>query len=154
MSFEAEYKKLKKKYKHLPDISWIKSRIRIEYEEGGLPAIEQLRIAIDHKLTFFARNIIEPIVSTNESFCCWFERKMINESEKKVLFENYKKMMSLLWRHTNLNLVSSEKSQADWIADVKKYLDANEKEMERIFDKISVGWKEYKKIDSETAYHG
>ncbi len=153
MPLKDQYLKLKKKHKHLPDWNWLSENFRIKHEEDA-PVLENARASATEKLENILRGIIEPLLSGNENFCCFFERKFISQAEKDELFEIYKNLQALLWRSHELQISFSEKAAVEWLADLKTSWTKFSPKLQHFTKKISHGWENYKKTEVETAYHG
>lgn len=153
MQPRAEYSKLKKKYKKLPDWEWLNRNFKIKIEEDG-HILEQVRCSIVEKLDMMARSIIEPIIGGGENYCCYYERGMLTSEEKAQMFEVYKVLQSLLWRSNSIAVDFNEKDAAEWLADVKEKFENMRPNLVKLCDKLSEGWGAYKKHEVETAYHG
>jgi len=152
MKPELEYKKMKKKYKKLPDWKWIDENFEMKEECGRFSLI--LREAVRDRLSAVVSNMIEPLISGSENYCCWFERKFITGEEKEELFEVYKALQALLWEESASSIEDGDKELADFLIDLKKAWDAHMPRVAELCRKVSAGWKGYKKNEVETAYHG
>jgi len=153
MQGKAEYSKLRKKYKKLPEWEWLDRNFKMKMEEEG-PLLDQVRCSVVEKLDLMARNIVEPIIGGGESYCCYYERGMLTPAEKEQLFEIYKVLQSLLWKSNSLAVDFEEKGTAEWLADVKEKFEEVGPNLIKICEKLSDGWCNYKKHEVETAYHG
>ena len=152
MAGNREYVKLRSRYKKLPDWAWLRKNFTVKIEEDG-PVIEQVRSTMADKLESVGSKI-EPLISGAENFCCYFERRMLSMKEKEKMFELYKNIQFLLWKSNSLGISFSEKECAEWIAEARKFWDSNRPFIIEIFEKLSTGWKTYKKSEVSTAYHG
>lgn len=150
---EAEYSKLKKKYRKLPEWTWLRKNFKIKIEEDG-HILEQIRSSVVEKLDLMARSIIEPIIGGAENYCCYYERAMLSAEEKKEMFQIYKTLQALLWESNMLAVDFSEKGAAEWLAEVKKDFDAVQPKLVKFCKRLADGWGKYKKSEVETAYHG
>ncbi len=148
-----EYAKFHKKFSSVPSWDWLNKNFKIKIEEDGT-FLEQVRGSITEKLDTIARSVIEPIISGGENFCCFYERGMLVPQEKDKMFQIYKQVQSLLWRSNALSVDFSEKAIADWLKEVKDVYDANKEQLLGICNKISDGWKNYKRSGGDTTYHG
>jgi len=153
MQPKDEYAKFSKKFKGTPSWDWLNKNFKIKIEEDGT-LLEQIRGSITEKLDTIARSVLEPIISGGENFCCFYERGMLAPQEKDKMFQIYKQMQSLLWRSNALSVDFSEKAAADWLKEVKDVYDANKEQLLGLCNKISNGWKNYKRAGGDTAYHG
>ncbi|MFQ6009715.1 MAG: hypothetical protein ACE5J7_01190 [Candidatus Aenigmatarchaeota archaeon] len=152
MAINREYSRLKKKYKKLPDWAWLRKNFTVKIEEDGA-AIEQVKNTMVEKLES-VNGKIEPILSGAENFCCYFERRMLARKQKEKMFELYKKIQSLLWRSSAINVSPSEKECVEWVIDAKEFWETNKRFFVDTFHSISKGWKAHKEAEVETAYHG
>lgn len=152
MQAEKEWAKLKKKLRKLPDWSWIDKNFHPKTEEGKI--MVNVQRAIMDKLDYVARDMIEPIIGGSENYCCYFERRMLSETEREHLFEMYRELMAILWHGNKIAIDFSEKDFAGWLSDVKKSWDVLRPKLARFYEKIATSWEKYKKPAEETAYHG
>ncbi|MEM5814839.1 MAG: hypothetical protein QXD77_03410 [Candidatus Aenigmatarchaeota archaeon] len=153
MQGKAEYSKLRKKYKNLPDWEWLNRNFKIKMEEDG-HILEQIRCSIVEKLDMMARSIIEPIIGGGENYCCYYERTMLSSDEKTQMFEIYKMLQSLLWKSNSIAVDFDEKDAADWLIEVKDKFEDIRPVLTKLCEKLADGWGAYKKHEVETAYHG
>lgn len=153
MPLKDQYLKLKKKHKALPEWNWLSENFRIKHEDDA-PLLESMRASVAEKIENVARGIVEPLLSGNENFCCFFERKFISKEEKAEMFEIYKKLQSLIWKSNNLQVSFSENSAALWLREVHDVWKKVSPRLQEITRKISHGWEHYEKAEVETAYHG
>ena len=153
MHGKAEYSKLRKKYKKLPDWEWLNRNFKIKIEEDG-HILEQIRTSVVEKLDMMARSIIEPIIGGGENYCCYYERSMLSGQEKADMFDIYKVLQSLLWKSNSIAVDFDEKDAAEWLADVKGKFEDIRPTLVKLCDRLSDGWETYKKHEVETAYHG
>lgn len=154
MQPKIEYAKLRKKYKKLPEWSWLNSNFKVKVEEGAGHILDQIRSSVVEKLDMIAHSIIEPIIGGGENYCCYYERGMLTGDEKGEMFEIYKILQSLLWKSNSIAVDFDEKDAADWLADVKRKFENAGPTMVRLCNKLSNGWSTYRKHEVETAYHG
>ncbi|MBU5557524.1 MAG: hypothetical protein QW751_03270 [Candidatus Aenigmatarchaeota archaeon] len=152
MQPEREWAKLRKKYRKLPDWKWLDANFRIKIEEGRL--VDNVRIGIMDKLDHIAHDMIEPIIGGGENYCCYFERRMLTEAERERMFDIYRQLMAILWVGNHIAVEFSEKDFAEWVTTVYNDWEKLKPVITELFDKIAVGWTEYKKPSTETAYHG
>jgi hypothetical protein len=152
MQHEREWAKLKKKYRRLPDWKWLKANFHIKVEDGNL--IESVRVSVSDKLDQVAHEMIEPIIGSNENYCCYFERKMLSEAERDKMFEIYRQLLALLWQSNRLAVDFSDKGFADWLTKICADWERLKPAITKMFDKLATGWQNYKKQTEETAYHG
>ncbi len=153
MSPEKEYVKLRKKYKKLPEWSWIQKNFKMKFDDEG-PVLEEIRHGMTDKIENIAQNVIEPVISMSESYCCWFERKMITPQEKDKMFQIYKQLLSLIWASNRVSVEFSEKDLAEWIVEVKKHWDPMKNGVVAFCKTLETGWKTYESKEEKTAYHG
>jgi hypothetical protein len=153
MQPKAEYSKFKKKYRKLPDWDWLNKNFKIKIEDDG-QLLDQIRSAVVEKLDMITHSIIEPIIGGGENYCCYYERGMLSHEERLEMFQLYKVLQSLLWKSNSVSVDFSEKAVADWLIGMKEEFDRIRPDLTRICDKLSIGWKNYKKEEVETAYHG
>ena len=152
MAANREYARLKKKYKKLPDWAWLRKNFTVKIEEDG-PAIEQVKGTMAEKLES-VNSKIEPLISGAENFCCYFERRMLTAKDKEKMFQLYKSIQALTWRSSAISIRFSEKDCVAWVIEAKVFWEKNKDDITSLFDKISKGWKTYKKSEVTTAYHG
>jgi len=150
---KAEYSKLQKKYKKLPDWDWLNKNFKIKIEDEG-HILDLVRSSMVEKLDMIAHNIIEPIIGGGESYCCYYERGMLTPQEKEQMFDAYKVLQSLLWKSNAIAVDFDEKDAVEWFADVKKSFESVSPILVKLCSKLSYGWGNYKKKEVETAYHG
>jgi hypothetical protein len=153
MQGKAEYSKLRKKYKKLPDWEWLGKNFKIKMEEDG-HILDQIRCSVVEKLDMMAHSIIEPIIGGGENYCCYYERGMLTPVEKEQMFEVYKVLQSLLWKSNSIAVDFDEKDAAEWLIDVKEKFEEVSPTLVKLCEKLSEGWGSYKKHEVETAYHG
>ncbi len=146
-----EYEKLRKKYKNLPQWAWMQKSFPFAEEDG--PVLLQLRKAISDKLEEVASQI-EPIISGGEDYRSYFERRMLSAQEKEELFNLYKKLRSFTWELTKLSLQYSESDYCKFLESLKSRWEDIRVGLEKFSERLSEGWKEYKKESESTAYHG
>jgi hypothetical protein len=151
MSVQSDYEKLKKGKKGLPDWKWLKKNFKVKDEDE---ALETIRVAIGDKVEAIAKGIIEPIISGQEHYCCWFERKMLSDADGKILFNAYKDLQSILWGSNKISLSCKQADYIKWLIDVKKKWDKHSPILEKICDKVAVGWEKYTKKETTNIYHG
>jgi len=152
MQAEREWAKLKKKYKKLPDWKWIDDNFRIKIEEGTFA--ENVRLSVTDKLSHIANDMIEPIIGGSENYCCYFERRMLSVVERERLFDVYRQLMALQWVSNHIAVDFSEKDFANWMITVYNGLEKLKPIIIEMFDKLALGWSEYKRPPIETSYHG
>lgn len=153
MQSKAEYSKLRKKYKKLPDWEWLNRNFKIKIEEDG-HILEQIRTSVAEKLDMMAHSIIEPIIGGGENYCCYYERSMLSAQEKTDMFDIYKVLQSLLWKSNSIAVDFDEKGAAEWLAEVSRKFEEVRPALIKLCDRLSDGWENYKKHEVETAYHG
>ncbi|NOZ81978.1 MAG: hypothetical protein GXO63_02400 [Candidatus Micrarchaeota archaeon] len=146
-----EYEKLQKKY-NLPSKKWLVENFSFR-EEEGLPPLLQAKKDIKEKLSDVSA-IIEPLIGGVESYRSYIERTMLSASEKKTLFEIYKKIQSLLWEAEILTIKFSERECAEWIKKVRNFWEESSPLMTEIFRNLSVKWQKYRRKNEKTVYHG
>jgi hypothetical protein len=86
--------KFKEKYPRIPEWEWLNRNFRLKLEEES-HVLEQVRSSVSEKLDVLARNTIEPIIAGGESYCCYFERKMLSEAQKDELWDIYRRLQAL-----------------------------------------------------------
>jgi hypothetical protein len=153
MQGKAEYSKLRKKYKKLPEWEWLSRNFKIKFEDEG-HVLDQVRASVVEKLDMMAHSIIEPIIGGGENYCCYYERGMLNTDEKAQMFDIYKVLQALLWKSNSIAVDFDEKDAADWLAEVKGKFEKIGPSLVKLCEKLSEGWGSYKKHEVETAYHG
>jgi hypothetical protein len=151
MSAKKKYEILLKKHKSLPKWAWLTSNFKTKDED---PMLETVRNSISDKIESVCKGILEPIISGQENYCCWFERKMLNDKDGEKMFEIYKAFQSLLWESNKISLSTKEKDYIKWIISTKKSWEKHVPVLEKLCDKLSIGWANYKKKEDTTAYHG
>ena len=152
MQAEKEWAKLKKKWRKLPEWSWLFKNFHPKTEEGILTM--NVQNAVMNKLDIVAREMIEPIIGGSENYCCYFERRMLSDTEREHLFEIYRQLMAMLWKGNKLAVDFSEKEFAEWLSDTRKNWDAMKPKLSKFYEKLAISWEKYKKPAEETAYHG
>lgn len=150
---KAEYSKLRKKYRNLPEWGWLRKNFKLKLEEDG-HVLDQIRSSAVEKIDLMARSIIEPIIGGADNYCCFYERTMLSAQEKREMFHIYKVLQSLLWKSNRLAVDFSEKGAAEWLTEVKAVLEKSRPKLVKICNRLSDGWANYKKSEVETAYHG
>jgi len=148
-----KYLKIQAKHPKLPEWDWLNRNFRLKVEEDG-HVLEHVRASVVEKLDVLARSTIEPIIAGGESYCCYFERRMLTEVQKDEMFDIYRRLQALLWRSNALSVDFSEKAMAEWLADVRVEMERIKPRMLAICGRLSDGWLSYKKQPTETAYHG
>ena len=151
MSAKKSYEILVKKNKGLPSWKWLKDNFKVK-DEGE--ALETIRTAVVDKVEGVTKGILEPIISGQEHYCCWFERKMLSDADGKILFNAYKDFQAIMWESNKISFSSKKQDYIKWIVFVKKRWDKHAPILEKICDKLSKGWEKYKKKDVDTIYHG
>ena len=152
MTSASDYRKIKSLNKKAPEWKWIETNFGIEPSED-IPLAAHLRKDISERIGE-ALDSMENIIGGGESYSGFFERKMLNEKEKQEIFEIYKRMQGLLWEGRKASITGSDKDLAAWLASVKTLWDGTRPKLVKFFDKISEGWMNYKKPETETQYHG
>ncbi|MBI4015501.1 MAG: hypothetical protein HY362_02170 [Candidatus Aenigmarchaeota archaeon] len=152
MDIPEDYLKLEKKYKGLPEWKWLSTNFRVKLENGGL--VEQVRHSVSEKLDNVSHSLIEPIIGPGESYCCWFERKMITDTDRDELFNIYRQLQALIWRSNKISITESEKDFAEWLIRVEKEWEGLRPALEKFCMKLEEGWLKYKKPIESTSYHG
>ncbi len=152
MQNEREWTKLKKKYRKLPDWKWLNANFKIKVEGGNI--MESVRIAVSDKLDQVAHDMIEPIIGSSESYCCYFEKRMLTEAERDRMFEIYRQLMALIWSSNKIAVDFSEKNSAEWLSKVYADWEKLKPVITAMFSKLADGWQKYKKPTEETSYHG
>ena len=148
-----KFVRIKEKYPRMPEWEWLNRNFKLKIEDEG-QLLEHVRSSVSDKLDAMTHSIIEPIISGGESYCCYFERKMLTEPQKAELWDVYTQLQALLWRSNALSVDFSEKAVADWLIDVKVALEKSKPRLLAICGRLAEGWQKYKKETAETAYHG
>lgn len=148
---KKEYENLRKKYR-LPEWKWIEKNFIFKIEHD-IPILVQVRRAMADKLNN-SSELIDPLVASSESYRAFLERKMLSQQEKGMIFEIYKRLQSLLWGSDKISLEYEEREYAEWIINVKDFWEKIKTDLAKLCKKLSLGWKEYKKTEAETVYHG
>ncbi len=151
MTVNKEYESLRKKYK-LPEWKWAEKNFIFKIEPD-VPILVQLRRSIADRLDNLL-NILEPIITPAESYASFLERKMLSLQEREEAFELFKRLQSFLWTSDRISLEYDEREYAEWIMSVKDFWEQIKEDLRKLFKKLSIGWKEFKKPEAETAYHG
>ncbi len=146
-----EYAKLRKKYKKLPSWEWIEKNFHFKPEDGLI--IEQVKRNMFEKLEAIAEDM-ESLISVGESIESFFERKMLTQQERERLFETYKILKSLIWSCNRISIECNEKQHADWIVSTKEQWERLKPDIAKFCEKLAEGWKNYRKPEAETSYHG
>lgn len=147
-----EYLKLKKKYKKLPSIDWIKENFPFS-PENEMPILMQIGKAVNEKLNSVIE-MIESVISGGESYRSYFEVRMLSKEEKEKLFDVYRNLQELVWGSNKFLIERKEKEYAEWLTNLKSRWEELKPLIAKICEKIEKGWKEYKKETASTAYHG
>ena len=80
---------------------------------------------------------------------------MFTTKEIEELFKIFKVMQEYGWSSTEIWIEEfSEKEYAEWIAEFKKEWDGLKPKIIKFCKKVSRGWKDFKKPEQNTAYHG
>lgn len=151
MSEPKEYAKLRKKYGKLPSWNWIEKNFYFKPEEG--PIIEQLKRCMFEKMEAIAEDM-ESLISVGENIESFFERRMLTQQEREKLFETYKILKSLIWSCNRISIECNERQHAEWITSAREQWEKLKPEIAKFCEKLSEGWKNYKKQEAETSYHG
>ncbi len=151
MTANKEYEGLRKKYR-LPEWKWVEKNFIFKVEPE-IPVLIQLRRAMADRFDNLL-DILEPIITPAESYASFLERKMLSVQEREEAFEMHKQLQSFLWTSNRISLEYDEREYAEWITSVKDFWEQIKEDLRKLFKKLSVGWKEFKKTESETAYHG
>jgi hypothetical protein len=151
MSAKKNYEILAKKNKGLPDWKWLKANFKVK-DEGE--ALETVRTAIVDKIEGVTKGIIEPIISGQESYGCWFDRKILENEDGKFMFNAYKDFQAIMWESNKISFSGKKQDYIIWLKSVKKRWDMHSPILEKICDKLSKGWEKYKKKDVPNTYHG
>lgn len=146
-----EYSKLRKKYKKLPSWGWVEKNFCFKPEDG--PILAEVKHNIFEKLESVAEDL-ESLISVGENIESFFERKMLTQQERDELFDVYKNLKSLLWSCNKVSIEYSEKQAAEWIVSAKESWEKLKPDIIKFCDKLSTGWKTYKKPETDTSYHG
>ncbi|TRZ54673.1 hypothetical protein D4Q76_01890 [archaeon] len=146
-----EYVKLMKKYKKLPSWSWVEKNFFFKPEEA--PILEQIKRSMFEKFESVCEDM-ESLLSVGENLESFYERKMLTPQERDGLFEVYKKIKSVLWACNKISIDYSEKQHADWIVSTKEQWEKLKPDIAKFCEKLSEGWKTYKKPETDTSYHG
>ncbi|MFZ3076881.1 MAG: hypothetical protein WA139_00315 [Candidatus Aenigmatarchaeota archaeon] len=146
-----EYAKLRKKYKKLPSWDWVEKNFFFKPEEG--PMLVQIKRNMFEKFESVCEDM-ESLLSVGENLESFYERKMLNQQERDKLFELYKIIKSLLWSCNKISIDYNEKQHADWIVSAKDSWDRMKPGIAKFCEKLSEGWKTYKKPETDTSYHG
>ncbi|MFH0829990.1 MAG: hypothetical protein V1887_02405 [Candidatus Aenigmatarchaeota archaeon] len=150
---KEKFVRFKEKYPHIPEWDWLNKNFRLKLEEDT-HLLEQVRASVSEKLDVLARSTIEPILAGGESYCCYFERKMLTDVQKEELWDIYRQLQALLWRSNALSVDFSDKETANWLSDVKGTMERVKPRMLAICGRLADGWTKYKRETAETAYHG
>lgn len=151
MQEPKEYAKLRKKYKKLPNWGWVEKNFFFKPEEG--PILEQIKRSMFEKLEAIAEDM-ESLISVGENIESFFERRMLTQQERERLFETYKALKSMIWSCNRVSIECNERQQADWIISTKEQWEKLKPDIIKFCDKLSTGWKTYKKPEADTSYHG
>ncbi len=146
-----EYARLRKKYRKLPSWEWVEKNFFFK-PEGG-PILAEVKHNIFEKLESVAEDL-ESLISVGETIESYYERRMLNQQEREKLFGVYKNLKSLLWSCNKISIEYNEKQVADWIVSAKESWERMKPEIAKFCEKLSLGWKTYKKPENETNYHG
>jgi hypothetical protein len=145
-----EWSRLGRKYKKLPKWSWLVTNFVIKADEK--PLTSAVKAGVTEKLSN-VKDMIEPLLSGTESWCCWFERKMLTKAERGRLFEIYQHVQALLWRANAVTISAAERDFVDWLADVERRWNRLKPSLSAICSKLATGWERYKP-EAKTVYHG
>lgn len=144
---EEYYRKIQTMF-NLPDFDELRKVFKISCDcENEVLFIEHLRTEITDQLFELAEKVIEPVVTHSDSFATTVEHNMLTKKDKKELFELYKKIQSLKWENTllNLNLEHNEEKTAKYIKKAWEIWNNDIKTtISRISKQLSKNWRELK----------
>lgn len=147
-----EYPRLKKKYKKLPSIDWIKENFPFSPEQE-MPILVQIGKAVNEKLNSVIETI-ESLISGGESYRSYFEARMLSREEKEKLFDVYRNLQELVWGSNKFSIERKEKEYVEWLINLKERWEKLKPLITKFCEKMETSWKEYKKETASTAYHG
>lgn len=151
---KKEYAKLQKKYS-LPSFEELNQDFGIEKatEFEGELLIREIRRYINDTISNYMRlieNLINPI---NVPVFVFTMIKALNQEDKKVLSEIYKKMGEIQITLVGVDLVYSEKNEAEFIKNSFLVWQEIKKDLIKIIEKIK-SIKENKPVNHDKNYFG
>ena len=116
------YETLRKKYK-LPTYEELDSEFEVSEIEDEKFSLREVRKKVVEKLSDTTA-LVEQTLQPDTNLADLYESRVLDEAEKKRVFEVYKKLMAAIRRSSELALESDEKADAQFIksfcADWKK----------------------------------
>jgi hypothetical protein len=148
-----KYRKFQEKF-DLPNFYELEKAFKIDVHDNE-KLIDEIRNEISDRIFNFSERILEPLFNDPEAMCCIFEQDMITSSERKTLFEMYRKIQALKWENNYLTIYPNDKKTAEWI---KKAWDLwnnqLQAELAGLCKKLSLSWTFLRFTDEKTQYHG
>jgi hypothetical protein len=152
MALKAKYEPLQKKY-GLPSFE----QLDREFEIGGIEAedspLREIRKKIDDKLKAM-RSLLEEVLQPEANLAGIYESRAFSESEKKELFELYRKIMSKERQCMQLLIKNDEQADAAFIKSFSAEWETLKKELAGAADKLRDYWENEKEEHEKLGYFG
>lgn len=153
MSDFERYKKFQEKF-NLPHLNDLTNTFKIELEDSE-KLFDDIRTEISDRLFGFTEKMLEPLVGGSDALCCMFEQDMLTKTERKQLFELYKKIQVLKWENNMLVVKPDDANTAEWINKTWAFWNNDlEAELSKLCKKLSESWRDLKLKDEKVHYTG
>ena len=149
-----DYAKLKKEFK-LPEYSLLDNEFEISTIETPGFLLRQIRRKIEERISSINHRIENVLHADSNSVSVLFESSFFTNDDKVKILEMHRKIMILIKKLDEADILQDEKKDADIIAEAAAEWPKLRKECaEKIFTKITKGWQNPSEPDEIVEYMG
>ena len=135
---KEKYQKLAKQYK-LPSFDSLNNEFEISTIEETEFLLREIRRKIDEKLELYAK-VLEPVLQPEANVCDMHECKALNDEEKKIAYDIYKKIMHINRFSIETSIKEDNKKTSIFINKIWHDWDKIQKDFLNIIVKLKESW--------------
>lgn len=153
-SLVDDYEKAKKAFK-LPDYNLLENEFEISSIEAPGFLLRQIRRKIEERISSVNHRIENVLHADSNSVSILYESSFFTNEDKVKILEMHRKIMILLKKLDEADILQDEKKDADIIIEAAAEWPRLRKECaEKIFIKITKGWQNPSEPDEIVEYMG
>lgn len=149
MDVKACYEKLKEEHE-LPAFEFLDDNFEICDLEGETHILRKVRRHMIEKTKTYI-DILEDIIHPNSTVSAYHEYKIIDESDRKQVYDIYSKLMSLTRHSQKLDLEMEPKEDARFISEVAGTWPELRDKLANLMHKLNKCWLEEEVSDKSMA---
>lgn len=152
VKIKRKYEALRKKHK-LPKFEELDFDFEISKIEPGAFLLREIRRKVAEKVQD-AGCIIEEALQPDTNLASLYESRVLDEAEKKQIFELYKKLMATNRLTLELSIKNNDKEDAEFITAFHSEWKKLAPELLRFLKKLKESWEKESEEDEKLRYMG